>query len=82
MASMIDGIVSNTRTEGFSDATGLTATQRKLMEQSGLEPGTKEWQDQELKMKVGNLANAVSLANELAEALKSMRKTAVDGMGR
>ncbi len=80
--SMIDRLTSSNRSEGPRDPTALTPAQTKLLQESGLEKGSKEWKDQELKMKVGNLANAVSLANELAEAFKQMRKTAVDGMGR
>ncbi len=82
MGSMIDSITGGNRAEGNRDPMALTKTQTDLLKEAGLKPGTKEWKDQELKMKIGNLSNAVSLANELGEAFKAMRKTAVDGMGR
>jgi hypothetical protein len=80
MASQIDRIVSGSGTARQSME--LTSSQQTLLAQSGLEPGSDEYKQTALKMKVGNLENAVSLANELAAAFKKMREAAVQGMGR
>ena len=80
MGSQIDRIVSNSGTARSSME--LTSSQKTLLSQSGLDPSSDEYKQTALKMKVGNLENAVNLANELAQAFKKMREAAVQGMGR
>ena len=80
MASMIDGIVGKSGTE--RSPTALTGTQEKLLSEAGLKPGTQEYKDAALKFQVQNLANAVSMANELLQAFNEMRKKSTDGLSR
>jgi hypothetical protein len=80
MSSMIRDVVSQSGTARSS--TELTSSQQSLLDESGLKPGSDEYKQTALKMKVGNLENAVNLANELAAAFKKMREAAVQGMGR
>ncbi|XXF76021.1 hypothetical protein P2318_23575 [Myxococcaceae bacterium GXIMD 01537] len=80
MASMIDGLVGKSGTE--RSPTALTGTQTKLLSEAGLKPGTQEYKDAALKFQVQNLANAVSMANELLQALSEMRKKSTDNIGR
>ena len=61
-------------------ASALTDSQQKLLASSGLEPGSDEYKQTELKFKVQNLQNSVNLANELMQAFTEMRKKSVEGM--
>jgi hypothetical protein len=80
MSSMIANVVARSGTARSSME--LTSSQQTLLSQSGLDPSSDEYKQTALKMKVGNLENAVNLANELAQAFKKMREAAVQGMGR
>ncbi len=80
MASMIDGLVNKSGTE--RSPTALTDTQKTLLAEAGLKPGTQEYKDAALKFQVQNLANAVNMANELLQAMSEMRKKSTDGMSR
>ena len=82
MPSMINGLQVNNSTDGSRNVTDLTPDQTKILSDSKLDPGSTEYKSLELKMKLGNLDSANTMAKELADALKKMRDAAIQGMGR
>ena len=78
--AMIRSLVGNSGTE--RSPTALTDTQKSLLAEAGLKPGTQEYKDAALKFQVQNLANAVIMANELLQAMSEMRKKSTDGLSR
>ena len=80
MSSMIDGLVRASGTE--RNPTALTDTQKTLLAEAGLKPGTQEYKDAALKFQVQNLSNAVNQANELLQAMGEMGKKTSEGFSR
>jgi hypothetical protein len=82
MSSMINGIQTNTTTSSQRNVTDLTDDQKNILKNSKLDPESTEYKSLSLKMQLGNLDSANTMAKELADALKKMRDTAIQGMGR
>ena len=80
MSSMIRDVVGKSGTE--RSPTALTDTQKNLLSEAGLKPGSQEYKDAALKFQVQNLSNAVAMANELLQAFSEMRKKSTEGMSR
>ncbi len=82
MSSAIGNIVRGSGIESTTPMQ-LTKTQTDMLTAAGLtDPNTKEYKDAALKFQVQNLSNAVSMANELLQAINEMRKKSVEGMSR
>ena len=82
MSSMAGKIMSSTTPAGSRNVLSLTPDQTKILKDSGLSPDSTEYKQLQTKMQMGNLDSAVSFAKELADIMKKMRDTAIQGMGR
>lgn len=53
-------------------AMGITAEQKKLLADSGLEPGSKEYKQMEMQMKLSNLSEAVQTLSAISKKLNTL----------
>ncbi len=81
MGSTIGQITAGGMTKGLDGtATGITAEQRTLLQESGLKEGSKEWKQMEMQMKMSNLAEAVNLISTITKKLNSMTEAMIQNI--
>jgi hypothetical protein len=81
MGSTIGQITQGGITKGLDGtATGITAEQRTLLQESGLKEGSKEWKQMEMQMKMSNLAEAVNLISTITKKLNSMTEAMIQNI--